>query len=182
VWLDGKGADKGLVKGIVQAITELEEAGHFGPFTCVLANNLYEDACDPATSLVLPRDRILPFLDGQLFRSGTIQDGYGVVVALGGAPLELVVARDIDVIFLQVSPEPRWVFRVSEKLALRTKDIEAVVVLTRSDKKHQRKPGPPHTKTEHNDYMKEIEAAHAQQQAEAQRHGDPAPDVEFDDY
>ncbi len=58
-------------------------------------------------SLVLPQDRIIPFLGGgPLLRSSTLDeaDGFtGVVVALGGAPIELVVASDISLQFLQVS-------------------------------------------------------------------------------
>jgi uncharacterized linocin/CFP29 family protein len=124
-----------MVVGIVSAIADLEAKGHFGPFACVLGTRLYEAVCTPTSSLVLPKDRILPFVDGQLFRSGTIEDDpatgtfYGVVVALGGAPIELVVASDISVRLLQATLEPRWVFRVSERIALRIKEPEAIAVL-----------------------------------------------------
>src|SRR5262249_17612470 len=108
-----------------------ETAGYLGPFACVLSNSLYLEACSPADNLVLPRDRILPFLDGQLFRSSTVPDGYGVVVALGGAPIEIVAATPIGVRFLQGTPEPRFVFRVAERVALRAKELSAVAVLHR---------------------------------------------------
>jgi hypothetical protein len=97
----------------------------------VLSNSLYLDACSPTGNLVLPRDRILPFLDGQLFRSSTLPDGYGVVVALGGAPIEIVAASPIGARFLQVSTEPRYIFRVAERVALRVKELTAVAVLHR---------------------------------------------------
>jgi uncharacterized linocin/CFP29 family protein len=131
-----------LVHGVVAAITELEDLGHFGPFACVLGTALYEAICTPTATLVLPKDRIDPFVNGQLYRSGTIPTApdarggaarkplrYGMVVALGGAPVELVVATDIHVTLLQASLEPRWVFRVSERIALRLKEPEAVTVI-----------------------------------------------------
>jgi uncharacterized linocin/CFP29 family protein len=111
---------------IVAAINAVEERGYFGPFACVLGTKLFEDICSPTTGLVLPRDRVLPFLQGPLVRSSAVDDTSGVVIALGGAPVELVVASDIHVRFLQMSPEPRAVFRVSERIALRVKDRQAI--------------------------------------------------------
>ncbi len=52
-----------------------------------------------------------------------------MVVALGGAPLELVVASDMSLQFLQVSAEPAFLFRVSEKIALRIREPEAIIQL-----------------------------------------------------
>jgi uncharacterized linocin/CFP29 family protein len=128
----GLPTDQNIVLAVVSAITALEQAGHFAPFACVLSSDLYQAICSPTGNLVLPRDRILPFVDGQLYRSGIIPAGYGLVVAAeGGAALELVVASDLSVRFLQVNPEPRWVFRVSERIALRTRQLDSVVVLHR---------------------------------------------------
>ncbi len=119
-----------LVRSVVAAITSLEAAGHFGPYACALSNDLFEVACEPVPgSLVMPRDRILPFVDGQLYRCGALSPGYGVVVSLGGSPIELVVAADISVKFLQINTEPRYVFRVSERIVLRAKEMDSVVVL-----------------------------------------------------
>ena len=87
---------------------------------------------DPG-SLVLPQDRITPFLSGgPLLRSSTLDawSGFGgVVVALGGAPIELVVATDMSLQFLQVTSQPEFVFRVSEKIALRIREPQAIVQL-----------------------------------------------------
>jgi hypothetical protein len=82
----------------------------------------------------LPQDRILPFLGGgPLLRSSTLNVapglGSGVVVALGGEPVELVIATDVCVQFLQVTAEPLFVFRVCEKMALRIKEPEAIIRL-----------------------------------------------------
>jgi uncharacterized linocin/CFP29 family protein len=111
---------------IVQAVANLEGRGYFGPFACVLGDNLFKAASSPTTSLISVRDRLLPYLDGLLFRSSAIEADSGVVVALGGNPVELVLARDIDVNFIQINTEPRWVFRISERMALRAKDRNAL--------------------------------------------------------
>ena len=61
-----------------------------------------------------------------------------MVVALGGAPLELVIASDMNVQFLQVSAEPTFLFRVSEKIALRIREPDAIVQLDMVDEKQAR--------------------------------------------
>jgi uncharacterized linocin/CFP29 family protein len=133
-WLPALNRDVRLVAGIAQAIGLLEAGGHFGPFAVVLDQALFLVAQTPTANLVLPQDRILPFLGGgPLLRSSTL-DGppnmrNGVVVALGGEPVELVVATDVCVQFLQVTPAPLFVFRVCEKMALRIKEPEAIIQL-----------------------------------------------------
>jgi uncharacterized linocin/CFP29 family protein len=119
-----------VVDAVVKAIDVLEQAGQLGPYACFLANDLFEDICRPTPSLVLPRDRILPFLLGPLLRSSTIVPSMGVVVALSASPVELVVASDIGVRFLQTTTEPRYVFRVSERVALRIKEDEAIAIIS----------------------------------------------------
>jgi uncharacterized linocin/CFP29 family protein len=123
-----------LVGAIAGAIGRLEEQGHFGPFAVVLDQNLFLVAQTPTALLVLPQDRILPFLGGgPLLRSSTLDVavgvGSGVVVALGGEPVELVIATDVCVQFLQVTADPNFVFRVCEKMALRIKESEAIIPL-----------------------------------------------------
>jgi uncharacterized linocin/CFP29 family protein len=122
-----------LVSAIVAAITALEGRGQLGPFACMLDDSLFQVACDPTGNLVLPRDRILPFLQGPLLRSSTLNlaKGHaGVVIATAGEPIELVVAADIHVRYVQATAEPRYVFRVSERVALRIKDAAAVQKLS----------------------------------------------------
>lgn len=121
-----------LVDGIVLAISELETRGGTAPFACLLSNKLFEMACHPTGSMVMPRDRLLPILGGPLVRSSVIDPASkasGVVIALGGEPVEVVVASDIDVRYLQATEEPRYVFRVSERVALRIKDSNAIQLL-----------------------------------------------------
>jgi uncharacterized linocin/CFP29 family protein len=131
------GPDRGtrLVRGIARAIGRLEARGHFGPFAVVLDGRLFLIAQTPTPALVLPQDRILPFLGGgPLLRSSTLNTAAlvfpsGVVVALGGEPVELVIATDVCVQFLQVTAEPLFVFRVCEKMALRIKEPGAIMQL-----------------------------------------------------
>jgi uncharacterized linocin/CFP29 family protein len=124
---------QGLVTKISEAIGTLEGRGHFGPFAVVLGKDLFLTAQTPDPgSLVLPQDRIIPFLGGgPLLRSSTLPDPKGVVVALGGAPVELVVATDVSLGFLQITQDPLFVFRVFEKIALRIKQSNAIVALHR---------------------------------------------------
>src|SRR6202020_1003033 len=108
-----------IVRAVSGAIGDLERNGHFGPFAVVLGQGLFLVAQTPdVVSLVMPQDRIIPFLGGgPLLRSSTLDalDGFsGVVVALGGAAVELVVATDMSLQFIQVTNDPVFIFRVYE--------------------------------------------------------------------
>lgn len=133
-----------LVRAISDAIGRLEQNGQFGPFAVVLGQQLFLVAQTPdSQSLVLPQDRIIPFLGGgPLLRSSTLDDFTGVVVALGGAPLELVVATDLSLQFLQVSADPVFLFRVCEKIALRIREADAIVQLVMRDEEIGPAPSP----------------------------------------
>ncbi len=111
-----------LVGEISQVIGRLEANGHYGPFSLVLGQHLFEALQTPnASSLVLPQDRVIPFLGagGRLLRSTTLPDDQGVIVALGGDPVDLVIAKDLSVDFLQITPDPTFVFRLHERIVLR---------------------------------------------------------------
>jgi uncharacterized linocin/CFP29 family protein len=120
-----------LVPGVTQAIGNLEGKGHAGPYACFLSPDAYEAVHTPDKgSLVLPRDRIVAFLGGEYIRrTNAVPDGFGIIVALGGGPVEIVVASDISVKYLQQTVEPAFLFRVSEKIVLRVKEWDAVAVL-----------------------------------------------------
>jgi uncharacterized linocin/CFP29 family protein len=119
-----------VFSAIVRAVNQLETRGHHGPYACLLSNALFEAVCTPAPTFVLPKDRIAPFLEeGPLVRSGVIPNGLGLVVATGSAPVEVVVARDIGVRYMQTTPNALHVFRVSERVALRIKEESAIAVL-----------------------------------------------------
>jgi uncharacterized linocin/CFP29 family protein len=129
-----------VANAIFQAIGRLDAAGFSGPYGCALDQGAFDAVCTPLPTLVLPRDRILPFLQGgALVRASTIPSRRGLppvvrgaIVALSGSLVELVVATDINVTYLQTTAaiEPRIVFRVSERIALRIKDPGAIAVIT----------------------------------------------------
>jgi uncharacterized linocin/CFP29 family protein len=125
---------RSLVDKVSASILELETSGHFGPFAVVLGHALFNAAETPdPDSLVLPQDRIIPFLGGGSFlRSSALDELTGVVVALGGAPVDLVVATDVSLGFLQVTTEPKYLFRVFEKIVLRVKQDKAIGKLQRT--------------------------------------------------
>jgi len=121
-----------LVEAVTNAVGHLEQSGHFGPFAVVLAQNFFALAQQPSEDRpqVTPQDQILPLLGGgSLLRCSAISDGHGIVVALGGEPIQLVVATDMSLQFLQVTERPNYLFRVYEKLALRIKGQKAVAKL-----------------------------------------------------
>jgi uncharacterized linocin/CFP29 family protein len=120
------GPGNAVVNTIIQCISDLEAAGQLGPYACVLSPDRFAEVCAPTASLVLPRDRILPFLQGPLLRSSAIQPSFGAVLALSANPIELVVADDIHVSFLQRTEDATWVFQVSERVALRIKESAAI--------------------------------------------------------
>jgi uncharacterized linocin/CFP29 family protein len=121
---------KKLIHRVSEKIGKLEKSGHFGPFALVLGQTLFANAHEASDALLLPSDRIIPFLGGgPMLRSSTLPSDQGIIVALGAAPVELVVATDVSVGFLQVTTDPLFVFRVFEKIALRIKESDAVVRL-----------------------------------------------------
>lgn len=116
--------------GVVEAVTALEGSGHYGPFACVLGDRMFQAVNTPIEkSMVLPRDSILPYLGGPLLRSSAIPPHEGIVMSLQAEPVEIVVAQDIGVRYLQATPEGRHLFRVSERFVLRIKEPTAIVRL-----------------------------------------------------
>ena len=130
----------GLVKAVSDSIGYLETQGHFGPFAVVLSQDLFSVAQVPVNVASVtrrddgpssvPQDRILPLLGGgPVLRSSALLAGYGVVVALGGSPIELVVATDVSLQFLRATDDGHFIFRVYEKVSLRIRELEALVAL-----------------------------------------------------
>ena len=132
-----------LVGAVSACIGELEADGHFGPFAVAFGHGFFTEVQTPERgSLVLPQDRIIPFLGGgPLVRTSTLPAESGVVVALGADPVELVVATDVSLNFLQVTDEPQFVFRVYEKILLRIKEAKAVKVIRVAKDSKVFKPG-----------------------------------------
>lgn len=121
---------QGLVVSVAASIAALERAGHLAPFFCVLGDSAFIAAQSPnAISLVLPSDRMAPFLGRPLIRSGTVPPNFGLVVSLSGGPIDLAVAVDAAPQLLNVSNDGHYRFRVYERFALRIKEVESIVRL-----------------------------------------------------
>jgi uncharacterized linocin/CFP29 family protein len=117
-----------VFEAVVEGVTKLERAGHYGPFALVLGDRMFQAVNTPIPqSMVLPRDSILPYLNGPLLRSSVIEDTAGVMISLTGEPVEIVVPKDISVRYLQTTMDARHVFRVSQRFVLRVKDASAIV-------------------------------------------------------
>jgi uncharacterized linocin/CFP29 family protein len=136
--------DSDLVTAVSGSIGRLEHLGYFGPFAVVLGQQFFLRVQTPSIGLVLPSDRITPFLGGgPLLRSTVLDPEQGVVVALGGSPVELVISKDVSLQFLQLTDHPRYHFRVYEKMALRIKTTEAIMRLVPADPGAGAAPPPP---------------------------------------
>jgi uncharacterized linocin/CFP29 family protein len=115
---------------VVKAINRLEEAAYFKPYACVLSSNLFAEVYTPMqNSMVLPADSLPPILNGPLLRSSTLEDNTGLVISLQGNPVEIVVASEIHVRYLQAAQDGEHVFRVSERFVLRVKDATAIALI-----------------------------------------------------
>lgn len=123
-----------LVEAVSDAIEALETKNHLGPFACVFGNKYFTDVQTPDGSSVLPSERIVSLLGGgALMRTSALKSNdSGLVIALAGDPIDLVVGTDISVKFLQTTLDgPRYVFRVHEKVCLRVKYWNAIALLER---------------------------------------------------
>ena len=69
----------------------------------------------PLTAQSSRKIEIIPFLRGGSLLRLSASPHEGIVVALGGEPVEFVVATDMSLQFLQVTETPNYVFRVYEK-------------------------------------------------------------------
>lgn len=118
-----------IVPAVVDAIQDLEDRFHLGPFACVLGNDFFDAVHTPSKALVLPADRIAPLLKGgPLLRSGKMDARTGIVVSLAGSAIDIVMGRTPSVQFLQRTLEAKFLFRVYQRFVLRIRDDVSVPV------------------------------------------------------
>ena len=133
-------ASEDLVRAVAAATAQLENDFHPGPFACVLGTALFKAAHRPAgDGLVLPAERIKPMLNTNsatvtgrerlLFQCGQLPKSTGVVVALAGSDIDLVIATPPRVELLQITARAKYLFRVYEKFIWRVKDPRSAIVL-----------------------------------------------------
>jgi len=122
----------GEVLGAVsRATAQLETAAYYAPFTMVASTPIWTSINQPSAQSLLPArlaiERILQ--GGPLMHSALLPAPFAVVFAHDCPELEQVVAREINVKYLHTSEEPRFVFRVSVRTALRIRDRRAIAIM-----------------------------------------------------
>jgi uncharacterized linocin/CFP29 family protein len=124
---------------VAKAYSQLQAAGHYGPYALVLETVPYADTFAPLpATLTLTADRIKPLVTSGFFGTGTLPPNappapvapyYGVMVSLGGNTMDLVTGIEPIAAFQQEDTTGNFRFRVLQRFALRIKDPTGIVVL-----------------------------------------------------
>jgi uncharacterized linocin/CFP29 family protein len=119
-----------IVQALTRACADLQARGQYGPYALVLRTDQYADASAPLeNTLVVPADRLRPLVAQGFFATGAMPEATGLVVSVGGAPIDLAVGVEPTVAFLQIGGTGHYAFRVFERFALRLKDERSLVRL-----------------------------------------------------
>jgi Encapsulating protein for peroxidase len=113
---------------------------HYGRQALVLPTSIYADTYAPLrTTLIMPADRIKGLVEDRFYGTSSLPDQFdadegrstpeGVLVALDGNTMDLVIGMDAITAFMQIDGEGLYRFRVFERFTLRLKDRKAVVEL-----------------------------------------------------
>lgn len=113
---------------VAQAFALLQKT-HYGRCALVLHTNVYADtyAALPET-LAVPAERIKGLVSDHFYVSSALPPFTGILVAIDGDTMDLVVGQAPLTTFTQVS-NSQYLFRLYERMALRLKDPTAVVRL-----------------------------------------------------
>lgn len=119
---------------VAQAFALLQKT-HYGCCALVLHTNVYADtyAALPET-LAVPAERIKGLVGEHFYSSSTLPERTGILVAIDGDTMDLVVGQDPFTEFTQVN-NSQWIFRLYERIGLRLKDPTAIVRLEFQKKK-----------------------------------------------
>jgi uncharacterized linocin/CFP29 family protein len=116
-----------LALSVADAVARLESAGQYGPFACVLGHDLYLAANQPTDSLVVPSELVRSYLSGGPFlRCSAMPPQWGIVMAMAGSPVDLVVGHDLHLEYIQRTPEGGYTVRLAEKFRVRIKQSDAI--------------------------------------------------------
>jgi uncharacterized linocin/CFP29 family protein len=115
--------------GAVARAFALLQKTHYGRCALVLHTNVYSDtyAALPET-LAVPAERIKGLVSDHFYVSSALPPFTGILVAIDGDTMDLVVGQAPLTTFTQVS-NSQYLFRLYERMALRVKDPTAVVRL-----------------------------------------------------
>ncbi len=120
-----------IIGAVSRATTQLEDAAYYAPFAMVASTPIWTAINQPSAQSQLPArltiERILQ--GGPLMHSASLPAPFALVFAHDCPELEQVLAHEVHVKLLYVSEEPRFVFRVSVRTALRVRDRRAIAIL-----------------------------------------------------
>src|SRR6266487_2511631 len=114
---------------------------HYGRDALVLPTNPFADTWAPLkTTLIMPADRIKGLVGDRFYSTSTLPNDFGLtdrrpiepqglLVALDGNTMDLVMGMDPTTAFMQLDGEGLYRFRVFERFTMRLKDPQAVVRL-----------------------------------------------------
>jgi len=133
--VDPKGGSYGekLVEVVADALIQLESNGYIGSYVLVLGQELFIDANTPSKgSLVLPKDRLEALLGGgPVHRSSVLNKDGGLLMSLGGEPVDRAIAVAPTFEFLRIGANETRECRVFERFAFRLKEKDSVIKLIR---------------------------------------------------
>ncbi|WP_166242999.1 family 1 encapsulin nanocompartment shell protein [Paenibacillus turpanensis] len=117
---------------IVHARNRLLKNGHNGPFALALSPDAYAQLhqVQPGSNL-LEIEHIRDLFTEGIYQSSQIKNGLGVLVATGGQNVDLAIAQDVDVAFLN-DDNMNYYYRVYECLVPRIKRPTAVCTLVKA--------------------------------------------------
>jgi uncharacterized linocin/CFP29 family protein len=115
---------------VVSAIAKLRSKGQAGPYALALSSAVYADTFVPVPGLlVMPADQVRPLVTAGFVDAPMLPERRGLVISLGGNTVDLAMAVEPTVAFVQVSDAGMYQFRLNERWALRIKDADAIVRL-----------------------------------------------------
>jgi uncharacterized linocin/CFP29 family protein len=115
---------------VAEGCAHLQAKGQYGPYALALQDAVYADTFAPLPgTLVSPADRIKPLVTQGYVGSGALPPSIGILLSVGGNTIDLVLARDAAVFFMNVDSAGLSHFRVWERFALRIKDNTALIRL-----------------------------------------------------
>src|SRR5262249_14061119 len=94
---NGQTVGEALVGAVAEALVTLENAGYIGSYVLILGQSLFKEANPPSKgSMVLPSDRMKNLMElppeQQVHRSSVLNDNTGLLLSLGGQPMDQAVA------------------------------------------------------------------------------------------
>ena len=119
-----------LFSKVAEGIAKLTDQAQAPKYALFLPTQAYADTFVPPSdaSLVTTAERIRPLVEGGFYGTGTLPDGEGLLVALGGDPTSLYVGQEATTEFVR-KDGGKYIFRVVERVQFVARDARALVKL-----------------------------------------------------